>query len=132
MSNCESSMESKYKILSYVFVGALWGVTNPFLKKGAQQNPYKQNEEKITLKTSFMKLIKPRVYLPILINQMGSIAFYFLLATEDISITVPLCNSLTFAFTGLTGWFLGERVHQPLIFLVGVILVLLGIFICAY
>jgi uncharacterized membrane protein len=129
-------MSSSWKVLSYLFVGALWGITNPFLKQGAQQTPSPSSLE--TKETNLFKratescktFLKPSIFLPIAINQLGSLAFYFLLATDDISVAVPLCNSLTFAFTGLTGWFLGERIHQPILFVVGIVLVLSGIYLC--
>jgi drug/metabolite transporter (DMT)-like permease len=123
------------KISSYLFVGALWGITNPFLKHGAQNNSgTTQTSEQSHIfqraKESFLIFFTPAIFLPIFINQIGSVAFYFLLATDDISIAVPLCNSLTFAFTGIAGWFLGERIHQPMIFILGVILVISGIYLC--
>jgi drug/metabolite transporter (DMT)-like permease len=127
---------SLLKIFSYLFVGALWGITNPFIKHGAQSNSGSSvsTVEKSNIfhsaKESFLNFLKPSIFLPIIINQIGSVAFYFLLATDDISIAVPLCNSLTFAFTGITGWFLGERIHQPVIFILGVILVISGIYLC--
>lgn len=125
------------KIFSYLLVGGLWGITNPFLKHGTQTSA---NESTVgskkpknileTIQESFLIFLKPSIFLPIFINQLGSLAFYFLLATDDISIAVPLCNSLTFVFTGITGWFLGERIHQPMIFILGVILVISGIYLC--
>jgi len=48
----------------------------------------------------------------------------------DISLTVPLCNSLTFVFTALTSHLLGERVDNPLRAALGVLLVLLGVSLC--
>ena len=126
------------KILSYLFVGALWGITNPFLKQNTNNSNSNNNsneiKEKISLIQRFQSLfflfIKPGIFLPIFINQLGSIAFYYLLATDDISIAVPLCNSLTFAFTGITGWFLGEKIQQPILFLIGILLILCGIYLC--
>ena len=48
----------------------------------------------------------------------------------DISLAVPLCNSLTFVFTALTSHLLGERVDNPLRAAAGVVLVLLGVSLC--
>lgn len=126
--------ENFVKVISYLFVGSLWGITNPFLKQGAQLHspPLETKDSSIFQKSfnSLQKFLRPSICLPILINQMGSVAFYFLLATDDISIAVPLCNSLTFVFTGITGWILGERIHQPMLFILGVIFVLIGIYLC--
>jgi drug/metabolite transporter (DMT)-like permease len=134
-------MGAVWKVFSYLFVGALWGITNPFLKQGAQiSSPSStsslslESKETTTLfqraTESFKSFLRPSIILPIAINQLGSLAFYFLLATDDISIAVPLCNSLTFAFTGVTGWLLGERIHQPILFVLGIALVLSGIYLC--
>eukprot|EP00013_Stygamoeba_regulata_P007669 CAMPEP_0177642926 /NCGR_PEP_ID=MMETSP0447-20121125/7878_1 /TAXON_ID=0 /ORGANISM="Stygamoeba regulata, Strain BSH-02190019" /LENGTH=259 /DNA_ID=CAMNT_0019145179 /DNA_START=644 /DNA_END=1423 /DNA_ORIENTATION=+ len=46
--------------------------------------------------------------LPFLINQSGSLMFYLLLSQSDVSLVVPVANSLTFLFTTLTGAALGE------------------------
>lgn len=47
--------------------------------------------------------------IPFLINQIGSVIFIFVLQNADISLAVPVTNSLTFLFTAITGWFLGEK-----------------------
>jgi drug/metabolite transporter (DMT)-like permease len=132
-------MGAVWKVFSYLFVGALWGITNPFLKQGAQSSsPSSSSSSLESMETnlfqrateSFKSFLRPSIILPIAINQLGSLAFYFLLATDDISIAVPLCNSLTFAFTGVTGWLLGERIHQPILFVLGVAFVVSGIYLC--
>lgn len=126
-----------YKIVSYLFVGMLWGCTNPFLKAGsskAANEDKKSNNEAswyIRTKSTLKKFLRPSVFVPIAINQCGSVAFYYLLATDDISTAVPICNSLTFAFTGITGWALGEKIYRPSLFILGVVLVILGISLCA-
>lgn len=137
-----SLSDAFYKSFSYVLVGMLWGCTNPFLKKGSESNTpvgragqhlstkntdgYVQN-----VKRSLKKFLDPRVLFPFLLNQSGSLVFYFLLATENISTTVPVCNSLTFIFTGITGWFLGEKFSHPMLFVTGLVMVVSGLSICA-
>ncbi|KAK3710164.1 hypothetical protein QZH41_010554, partial [Actinostola sp. cb2023] len=47
--------------------------------------------------------------IPFLLNQSGSVLFYLTLASADLSLAVPITNSLTFLFTILTGKLLGEE-----------------------
>jgi drug/metabolite transporter (DMT)-like permease len=124
------------KVCSYLLVGMLWGCTNPFLKAGSEsgkKEPQTADNRSYfyQLKVSVWKFLKPSVFIPIAINQTGSVAFYYLLATDDISTAVPICNALTFAFTGITGWLLGEKVYRPKLFIAGIMFVIIGIAICA-
>jgi drug/metabolite transporter (DMT)-like permease len=130
-----------YKSFSYLLVGILWGCTNPFLKKGSQSSPptstHQSNNFGATngflanTKRSLKKFLNPRVLFPFILNQSGSLMFYFLLATENISTTVPVCNSLTFIFTGITGWLLGEKFAHPVMFVAGLAMIVSGLSICA-
>lgn len=43
------------------------------------------------------------------LNQAGSVLYFLALADAQISLAVPVTNSLTFIFTGLAGKVLGER-----------------------
>ena len=54
---------------------------------------------------------------------------YYYLHT-DISLAVPICNALTFVFTALTSYLLGEKVENPLRVMIGCLCVLLGVTIC--
>lgn len=50
---------------------------------------------------------------PFLFNQCGSVLYFLTLHSIDLSLAVPVSNSLTFVFTAITGWFLGEeKVHR--------------------
>jgi hypothetical protein len=40
--------------------------------------------------------------------------FLFLLSKEPVSVAAPVCNALTFVFTAITGYFIGEEVHALL------------------
>ncbi|CAM9760924.1 unnamed protein product [Phaeothamnion confervicola] len=48
----------------------------------------------------------------------------------DLSMAVPICNSLTFVFTALTGAALGEAFRRPLVAWGGIALVLCGTAFC--
>uniref|UniRef100_A0A8B9YYA7 Transmembrane protein 234 n=1 Tax=Buteo japonicus TaxID=224669 RepID=A0A8B9YYA7_9AVES len=47
---------------------------------------------------------------PFLLNQGGSLLFYLTLASADLSLAVPLCNSLALIVTLVTGRLLGEDI----------------------
>ena len=135
-------------VLSAVLVGAVWGCTNPFLRKGAtndeniggqsrdeksdkptddQSNQSKKNHSMVQ---SLLRFRRVRVWLPYLLNQSGSILYYKLLATSDLSLSVPVCNALALVFSSATSFLLGERVDRPLAALFGSLLVTLGVAIC--
>lgn len=144
-------------ILSYFLVGILWGCTNPFIKHASN---VLQKKKKLLISSSnaslgtldiekqlstsshtsqwnqrldrwFGVFLEPSVYIPLIINQCGSLIFYTILFKEPISIASPVCNSLTFIFTALTGYFIfREEVQYPMFLCIGIGLVLLGIYIC--
>lgn len=43
------------------------------------------------------------------LNQMGSVLYFLTLQRADLSLSVPVANSLTFVFTALSGYILGEQ-----------------------
>ncbi|XP_071964364.1 transmembrane protein 234-like isoform X4 [Antedon mediterranea] len=101
-----------YEIIWLTFVAVLWGGTNPFIKKGGA------GIEKISERTAVRQFLAELKFLflnwkylvPFLLNQSGSILYYVTLATMDLSIAVPITNSLTFIFTLISGKLLGENV----------------------
>ena len=64
------------------------------------------------------------------LNQSGSILYYKLLATSDLSLSVPVCNALALVFSSATSFLLGERVDRPVAAIFGSLLVTLGVAIC--
>ena len=67
--------------------------------------------------------------LPFLLNQSGSLLYYFTLSQADISLAVPITNSLTFLITSLVSRLLGEKVHSTWTY-VGMLFVLCGVALC--
>ena len=135
-------------VLSAVLVGAVWGCTNPFLRKGATndennggqsedakgdkpnaEQPENGNKNR-SLVQSLLRFRRLGVWLPYLLNQSGSILYYKLLATSDLSLSVPVCNALALVFSSATSFLLGERVDRPVAALFGSLLVTLGVAIC--
>jgi hypothetical protein len=102
-------------IFPYLLIGSIWGVTNPFLKstslpKRSTVTASKGNFIKDTLE--FLKDIGTRLpfIFAFLINQSGSLVFYFLLGSgRDMSVVVPAVNSITFCVTSITEGFLEGR-----------------------
>jgi uncharacterized membrane protein len=110
-------------VLSMVLVGAFWGCTNPLLRKGALE-AQKSGSNFIT------KFLNVRVWLPYVLNQCGSILFYFLLAKSELSLAVPTCNALSLVFSCITSFMLGEPVNQPVRTILGAALVVAGVAVC--
>ncbi|XP_038940883.1 transmembrane protein 234-like [Rattus norvegicus] len=48
--------------------------------------------------------------MPFLLNQSGSLLYYFPLASTDLTLAVPICNSLAIVFTLIVGKVLGEDI----------------------
>ncbi|KAG7336592.1 putative transmembrane family 234 protein [Nitzschia inconspicua] len=128
-------------ILSMILVGALWGCTNPLLRRGTMesgnvddQNRNNNFNDKQPTTTSSLSLLRSflrfQVWLPYALNQSGSIVFYILLAKSDLSLAVPVCNAFALVFTFVTSWYLGEPLHRPIQTVLGTFLIMLGVTIC--
>uniref|UniRef100_H0Y0T4 Transmembrane protein 234 n=1 Tax=Otolemur garnettii TaxID=30611 RepID=H0Y0T4_OTOGA len=48
--------------------------------------------------------------MPFVLNQCGFFLYYLTLASTDLTLAVPICNSLAIVFTLIVGTFLGEDV----------------------
>jgi len=115
-----------------VVVGIIWGCTNPLMKlgsKGITEIPPKGNAFLQFFAEFYFLITRWKYLLPFLINLSGSVVFYKSLSNTDISLVVPITNSLTFLFTILMGWILGEEVLHRWSFL-GMFFVVLGVTIC--
>ncbi|NWH67359.1 TM234 protein, partial [Geococcyx californianus] len=66
---------------------------------------------------------------PFLLNQAGSLLFYLTLASTDLSLAVPLCNSLALIISLVTGRILGEDIGGKRA-VAGVLLTGLGVTLC--
>jgi uncharacterized membrane protein len=81
------------------------------------------------------------------LNQSGSVIYFLTLQSADLSLAVPVANSLTFVFTAISGWILGEQLPKRSKNLsrfittntrlladtiLGVILILAGTTLCCY
>ncbi|XP_046739516.1 transmembrane protein 234 homolog [Diprion similis] len=123
-----ASVES---VVYLVLVALLWGATNPLIKKGSEglqyvkaSSPWGQFAKEVVFLVTTLKYI-----IPFIINQCGSVLYFFALQSTDLSLAVPVSNSLTFVFTAITGWFLGEEKSHRNTY-IGMVLILVGITLC--
>ncbi|KAK9730208.1 putative transmembrane family 234 [Popillia japonica] len=118
-----------------ILVAVLWGSTNPLIKKGTSTvkivNVTHQSRFKRLLHEWQILLLNFSFIIPFGLNQLGSILYFFALQNVDISIAVPVTNSLTFIFTAITGIILGERKPRKKTY-IGILLILFGTCIICY
>ena len=120
----------------YVIVAAMWGGSNPLLKRGVagleNVTPYSWAGPLGTWAAETVYLFTtPSYVVPFAINQTGSLLFLATLGSSRLSSAVPIVNALTFAFTALMGMALGERVSSNIgLTFAGMVLVSAGIFLC--
>ncbi|XP_003471132.2 transmembrane protein 234 [Cavia porcellus] len=67
--------------------------------------------------------------MPFLLNQCGSLLYYLTLASTDLTLAVPICNSLAIVFTLIVGKLLGEDVGGKQA-AAGMVLTVTGITLC--
>ncbi|KAM3594876.1 uncharacterized protein V6R79_015272 [Siganus canaliculatus] len=99
------------ELLALVLVSMLWGCTNPLLKRGTEgiENVTKTNRISQLLAEVKFLFLNFKYLVPFLLNQSGSLVYYYTLSTTELSLAVPVTNSLTFLCTLLTGRLLGEQ-----------------------
>lgn len=76
-------------------------------------------------------LRRPAYAIPFLINVTGSVWFFLLIGQAELSLTVPIVNSLAFLFTVLGEWFAEGKIITKDTW-VGMALVLTGIGLCVH
>ncbi|KAK3573556.1 hypothetical protein QTP86_027838, partial [Hemibagrus guttatus] len=135
------------EVLCLLLVAALWGATNPFLKKGTEGIEHVRKGHKISqfLAEAKFLFLNIKYLVPFLLNQSGSVVFYLTLATTgdveealliltlsdvaDLSLAVPMVNSLSLVFTMFTGKLLGEECGGKSAVL-GMVLITAGVTLC--
>lgn len=114
-----------------IAVAVLWGATNPLMKKGSagiENISCSSRIVQLLMEVQFL-VLRWQYALPFLLNQSGSLLYYFTLSQADISLAVPITNSLTFLITSLVSRLLGEKVHSTWTY-VGMLFVLCGVALC--
>ncbi|KMU86976.1 integral membrane protein [Coccidioides immitis H538.4] len=120
-------------ILSFLLVGIAWGFTTPFIRRAAVEfnarNEQKTQVERdvgggrMTRGGSWIKrkltslfwtvvnlLRTPGYAVPLLLNLSGSVWFFLLVGKHELSLTVPITNSMAFLFTVVGEWYVEGKV----------------------
>ncbi|KAH8375341.1 hypothetical protein KR200_009939, partial [Drosophila serrata] len=115
-------------------VGLLWGVTNPFIRLGSQGiESVKDTGSKWRNFLQEARTIgsRWRYWIPFGLNQCGSALYVWTLQSASITVAVPVANSLSFAFTAITGYALGEKLPGKKVIL-GTLLICCGSILMIY
>lgn len=112
-------------ILGFLLVGLAWGLTTPFIRRAAvTHNPpahpllssphVASSPLRRKLYGAFFAatdlLRNPRYAAPLLINLTGSVWFFLLIGQAELSLTVPIVNTLAFLFTVIGEWWVEQKV----------------------
>ncbi|CAI5781761.1 Hypothetical predicted protein [Podarcis lilfordi] len=127
----KSLPSSKGEVAALVLVAVLWGGTNPFLKRGTEGLERVKRESRTLQLLAEIKFLclNYKYVVPFVLNQCGSFVYYLTLASTDLTLAVPLCNSLALMFTLATGKVLGEDIGGARAAL-GMLLTALGVALC--
>ncbi|XP_058712398.1 transmembrane protein 234 [Poecile atricapillus] len=124
-------MATVAQAVALALVAALWGASSPFLRSAAAgtERPRGRGRLRQLLTELRFLILSPKYLLPFLLNQAGSLLFYLTLASTDLSLAVPLCNSLALIVTLVTGKILGEDIGGKRA-VAGMLLTILGVSLC--
>ncbi|CRG93702.1 conserved Plasmodium protein, unknown function [Plasmodium gallinaceum] len=109
----------------YLVIGFLWGCTNAYMKKGCKD----ENTEKNIIKDIISIFKNLNIIIPYILNQIGSLLYYYLLSESDISLVMPLSNASSFFFTYITEIIIFKKsiTYKSIL---GLILICSGLFMC--
>ncbi|XP_057641056.1 transmembrane protein 234 [Chionomys nivalis] len=119
------------QVLALVLVAALWGGTQPLLKRASAglQQVHEQTWARQLLQEMKTLFLNTEYLMPFLLNQSGSLLYYLTLASTDLTLAVPICNSLAMVFTLIVGKILGEDVGGKQA-VAGMVLAITGVMLC--
>ncbi|KAF6830474.1 hypothetical protein CMUS01_07750 [Colletotrichum musicola] len=133
-------------VAGFLLVGLAWGFTTPFIRRAAKNHnpPPHPVLETERVKRSWLRsrlygaffgvldlLRNPRYAAPLLINLTGSVWFFLLIGQAELSLTVPIVNTLAFLFTVIGEWWVEKKVISRDTML-GMVLSLSGIALCVH
>uniref|UniRef100_A0A4W2EBQ7 Transmembrane protein 234 n=1 Tax=Bos indicus x Bos taurus TaxID=30522 RepID=A0A4W2EBQ7_BOBOX len=100
------------QVLALVLVAALWGGTQPLLKRASSrlQQVHERTWARQLLQEMKTLFLNPEYLMPFSLNQCGSLLYYLTLASTDLTLAVPISNSLAIIFTLIVGKVLGEDI----------------------
>ncbi|XP_072140563.1 uncharacterized protein [Dermacentor andersoni] len=119
------------QVLWLVAVAALWGFSAPLLRRGGKGVEDIKRQGALNQWLAEVKFLatRPQYVLPFLINQSGSAIYALALGSADLSLAVPLTNSLNFIFVTLAGRILGETTTSTRTY-IGMAFVTTGVTLC--
>ncbi|POS70641.1 hypothetical protein DHEL01_v210967 [Diaporthe helianthi] len=112
-------------VVGFTLVGIAWGLTTPFIRRAAKDhNPAPHPSlESDAVRSSWLRskvygtffavvdlLRNPRYAVPLLLNLTGSVWFFLLIGKAELSLTVPIVNTLAFLFTIIGDWWVDGKV----------------------
>ncbi|KAI5462630.1 hypothetical protein BGZ63DRAFT_403838 [Mariannaea sp. PMI_226] len=112
-------------VLSFILVGIAWGFTTPFIRRAARSHnpPAHPLLDSPSVKSSWLRtklygaffavvdlLSNPRYAIPLVLNLTGSVWFFLLIGQAELSLTVPIVNTMAFLFTVLGDWYVDGKV----------------------
>ncbi|WEW60191.1 hypothetical protein PRK78_005676 [Emydomyces testavorans] len=124
-------------ILSFLLVGVAWGFTTPFIRRAAvdfnarneQKTEAESEQDERRASSSWIVqnatalfcmvvnlLRTPGYAVPLLLNLSGSVWFFLLVGKHELSLTVPITNSMAFLFTVLGEWYVEGKVISKRMF----------------
>ncbi|KAI5860136.1 hypothetical protein GGS23DRAFT_250775 [Durotheca rogersii] len=133
-------------VVGFLLVGLAWGFTTPFIRRAAKDHnpPAHPLLERDDVKASWIRsrlygaffavvdlLRNPRYAVPLLINLTGSVWFFLLIGQAELSLTVPIVNTLAFLFTVLGDWWVDEKAISRDTW-IGMALSICGIALCVH
>uniref|UniRef100_A0A9L0SP17 Transmembrane protein 234 n=1 Tax=Equus caballus TaxID=9796 RepID=A0A9L0SP17_HORSE len=119
------------QVLALVLVAALWGGTQPLLKRASSglQQVHERTWARQLLQEMKTLFLNTEYLMPFFLNQCGSLLYYLTLASTDLTLAVPISNSLAIVFTLIVGKVLGEDIGGKRAF-AGIVLTVAGITLC--
>ncbi|KAF7191027.1 Transmembrane protein [Pseudocercospora fuligena] len=134
-------------VLGFLIVGACWGLTTPFMRRAAITRDTQPKPSRPLLESPNTPWVKKKIWgiiyavydllknpayaVPLLLNVTGSVWFFILVGQAELSLTVPITNSLAFLFTVLGEWWAEGKVISRDTW-IGMGLVLGGIALCVH
>eukprot|EP00128_Syssomonas_multiformis_P018474 Colp12_sorted_trinity150504_noHs@34210 len=119
-------------VFSFILVALVWGTTNPFLKYASEGlNDIKKDSPTSQFFAQLFYMVTTWQYaVSWLLNQSGSVLYFWTLSESDITLASPIANSLTMAVTTVVGSLLfKETLDRKAI--AGVALILAGTWMCS-
>ncbi|CCU78314.1 integral membrane protein [Blumeria hordei DH14] len=124
--------------LGFILIGLAWGFTTPFIRRAARTHKPPPHPILDTPRSRVLYINpfwsggfakNPKYAIPLVINLTGSIWFFLLIGQAELSLTIPITNSLAFLFTVLGDWYVDGKIISKNTW-AGMALSLAGIIIC--